>query len=73
MIFVGRLIDRLGTRMGYAAEMVFWSLASMAHAAANSFVTFAAARAALASAYLIALLIIHLLSPQLEPARIAQA
>jgi len=73
MIFVGRLIDRLGTRMGYAAEMVFWSLASMAHAAANSFVTFAAARAALASAYLIALLIIRLLSPQLEPARIAQA
>src|ERR1700682_3713188 len=47
MIFVGRLIDRLGTRMGYAVAMVFWSLASMAHAAANSFVTFAAARAAL--------------------------
>ena len=47
MIFVGRLIDRLGTRMGYAVAMVFWSLASMAHAAANSFVTFALARAAL--------------------------
>ena len=47
MIFVGRLIDRMGTRMGYAVAMVFWSLASMAHAAANSFVTFAVARAAL--------------------------
>lgn len=47
MIFVGRLIDRLGTRIGYAVAMVFWSLASMAHAAANSFVTFAVARATL--------------------------
>jgi ACS family hexuronate transporter-like MFS transporter len=47
MICVGRLIDRLGTRIGYGVAMVFWSLASMAHAAANSFVTFAIARAAL--------------------------
>src|SRR5580704_3044337 len=29
MIFVGRLIDSLGTRIGYAVAMVFWSLASM--------------------------------------------
>ena len=28
----GRLIDRLGTRLGYALTMVFWSLASMGHA-----------------------------------------
>src|SRR5258708_34210032 len=47
MICMGRLIDRLGTRIGYALAMIFWSLASMAHAAANSFVTFAIARAAL--------------------------
>jgi MFS transporter, ACS family, hexuronate transporter len=47
MISVGRLIDRLGTRIGYAIAMIFWSLASMAHAAANSFLTFAIARAAL--------------------------
>jgi MFS transporter, ACS family, hexuronate transporter len=47
MLCVGRLIDRLGTRIGYAASMVFWSLASMAHAAANSFFAFAIARAAL--------------------------
>jgi MFS transporter, ACS family, hexuronate transporter len=47
MLFVGSLIDRLGTRIGYAIAMVFWSVASMAHAAANSFATFAVARAAL--------------------------
>ncbi len=47
MLLVGRLIDRLGTRLGYALAMAFWSLASMAHAAAGSFVSFAAARFAL--------------------------
>src|SRR5437899_11314661 len=47
MLCMGRLIDRLGTRIGYAVAMVFWSIASMAHAAANSFLTFAIARAAL--------------------------
>src|SRR5712672_813035 len=47
MIFVGRLIDRLGTRVGYAVAMVFWSLASMGHAVANSLMTFAVARSAL--------------------------
>src|ERR1700682_4492565 len=47
MIFVGRLIDRLGTRMGYAVAMVFWSLASMGHAIAFSLPSFVAARAAL--------------------------
>jgi MFS transporter, ACS family, hexuronate transporter len=44
MLLVGRLIDGLGTRAGYALAMVFWSVASMAHAAANSFASFAAAR-----------------------------
>src|SRR3981189_1052735 len=39
MLCMGGLIDRLGTRLGYAVAMVFWSLASMAHAAANSFWT----------------------------------
>jgi ACS family hexuronate transporter-like MFS transporter len=47
MIFVGRLIDRLGTRLGYAIAMVFWSLASMGHAIANSLTGFVIARAAL--------------------------
>src|ERR1700688_5298854 len=44
MLLVGRLVDRLGTRLGYALAMGFWSLASMAHAAAGSFFSFAAAR-----------------------------
>jgi MFS transporter, ACS family, hexuronate transporter len=47
MVIAGRLVDRLGTRLGYALAMVFWSLASMAHAVAGSFVSFLAARAAL--------------------------
>ncbi len=44
MLAVGRLIDRLGTRLGYAIVMVFWSLASMAHAAGSSLSSFFAAR-----------------------------
>ena len=47
MISVGRLVDKLGTRIGYALTMIFWSVAAMAHAAANSFAGFLAARAAL--------------------------
>src|SRR5580698_2821396 len=47
IVFVGRLVDRLGTRIGYAVAMVFWSLASMGHALAFSLPSFVAARAAL--------------------------
>jgi MFS transporter, ACS family, aldohexuronate transporter len=47
MIVVGRLIDRVGTRLGYAIAMVFWSLASMGHALGSSFMSFAVARASL--------------------------
>jgi MFS transporter, ACS family, hexuronate transporter len=47
MVLVGRLIDRLGTRVGYALAMAFWSLASMAHALGSSFTGFAIARASL--------------------------
>src|SRR5215813_13270760 len=47
MLLMGRLIDRLGTRIGYALAMVFWSLASMAHSIAGSFAGFAMARFAL--------------------------
>ncbi len=39
MVVVGRIIDRLGTRLGYALSMVFWSLASMGHALASSFIS----------------------------------
>ena len=47
MLVVGRVIDRLGTRLGYALSMVFWSLASMGHALASSFTSFIVARSAL--------------------------
>lgn len=43
----GRLVDRFGTRLGYTAAILFWSLAAMAHAAARSVVGFGAARFAL--------------------------
>jgi MFS transporter, ACS family, hexuronate transporter len=47
MVVVGRLIDRVGTRLGYALAMAFWSLASLAHGIATSFSGFVAARFAL--------------------------
>src|SRR5277367_6587180 len=47
MLVVGGVIDRLGTRVGYALAMVFWSLASMGTALGNSFASFAAFRVAL--------------------------
>src|SRR5437588_12756690 len=40
MVVMGGLIDRLGTRLGFALAMIFWSGASMAHAACNSFTGF---------------------------------
>jgi ACS family hexuronate transporter-like MFS transporter len=47
MLVAGRVIDRLGTRLGYAIAMVFWSLASMGTALGNSLASFAAFRVAL--------------------------
>jgi len=47
MLVVGRLIDRLGTRLGYALSMVFWSVAAMGHAVATGFTSFIIARSAL--------------------------
>src|SRR6267143_4041812 len=47
MILVGRLVDRLGTRLGYALAMAFWSLASMGHALGNNFTSFVIACSAL--------------------------
>ena len=47
MLLVGRLIDRLGTRLGYALAMVFWSLASMGTALGSSLTSFAISRCAL--------------------------
>ena len=47
MLAMGKLIDRAGTRLGYGLAMVFWSLASMAHALCGSLLSFGIARAAL--------------------------
>jgi ACS family hexuronate transporter-like MFS transporter len=47
MLAVGWLVDRLGTRLGYAVAMFFWSLASMGHAISSSFSSFVVARSAL--------------------------
>jgi MFS transporter, ACS family, hexuronate transporter len=43
----GRIIDKLGTRIGYALAVLVWSCAAMSHALAHSVVQFAAARFAL--------------------------
>ena len=47
MLLVGRMVDRLGTRIGYTLAVLFWSVASMAHAACRSLGSFVVARAAL--------------------------
>jgi len=40
----GRLMDRLGTRRGFALSIAFWSVAAVLHAAARSALGFGAAR-----------------------------
>ena len=47
MVVMGRLVDRFGTRIGYALAIIFWSAASMAHAGCSSFGSFVVARSAL--------------------------
>jgi ACS family hexuronate transporter-like MFS transporter len=47
LVTMGRVVDRLGTRLGYALAMVFWSLASMSHAIGSSLGSFVVARSAL--------------------------
>lgn len=47
LLFFGRMIDRIGTRLGYAVSIVWWSVAAMLHAGARSVASFAAARALL--------------------------
>jgi ACS family hexuronate transporter-like MFS transporter len=43
-LLMGYFIDRVGTRVGFAIAVTLWSLASMLHAAARSWVGFALAR-----------------------------
>lgn len=47
MIFVGRFIDKVGTKLGYAISLIVWSLAAIGHAAVRSTFGFIIARAAL--------------------------
>ena len=46
-LLMGYVIDRLGTRWGFTIAVTLWSIASMAHAAARSWVGFAFARVGL--------------------------
>ncbi|MBC7828961.1 MAG: MFS transporter [Chitinophagaceae bacterium] len=47
MIGAGRLIDKLGTKIGYALSLILWSVAAMGHALIRSTTGFFVARAAL--------------------------
>ena len=44
LVSAGALIDKLGTRIGYAVAICLWSVAAMSHALAGSVLGFAAAR-----------------------------
>jgi ACS family hexuronate transporter-like MFS transporter len=44
LIVAGRMVDRLGTRIGYTVVMGIWSLAAMSHALVNSALGFGIAR-----------------------------
>src|SRR5450432_4476447 len=47
LLIFGRLIDKIGTRIGYAISIVIWSVAAMCHALAGGTLGFAFARTAL--------------------------
>ena len=47
LLCTGAIIDRFGTRIGYAIAISVWSVAAMAHSLAGSVIGFAAARFAL--------------------------
>ncbi len=47
LLLAGRLIDRFGTKIGYATALTVWSLAAMGHALAGSALGFGIARSAL--------------------------
>src|SRR3954447_20343293 len=41
MLFAGRIIDKIGTKLGYALTLTLWSIASVLHAFATSTLSFA--------------------------------
>jgi ACS family hexuronate transporter-like MFS transporter len=47
LLVMGRIIDKIGTRVGFSLIMIFWSVAGMAHAFARNVVQFCVARFAL--------------------------
>ena len=47
LLFFGRLIDRIGTKLGYIISIIAWSIAAIGHAFASSTFGFGVARAAL--------------------------
>jgi ACS family hexuronate transporter-like MFS transporter len=47
LLIVGRILDVIGTKLGFAVAIVFWSIAAMAHALARTPFGFGAARFAL--------------------------
>ena len=47
LLIMGRFIDRVGTRIGYAAAIGIWSLSAMAHSIVHSALGFGVARFAL--------------------------
>lgn len=47
LLLAGRLMDRIGTRVGYTIAIIWWSLAAMGHALARTPFGFGVARAAL--------------------------
>jgi MFS transporter, ACS family, hexuronate transporter len=44
MLAAGRLIDKLGTKIGYALATLLWSIAAVAHALASGVISFAVVR-----------------------------
>src|SRR6185503_5744139 len=47
LLLAGRIIDKLGTKIGYALATGLWSISAVAHAFASSVFGFGVARAAL--------------------------
>ena len=47
MVFAGRIIDRVGTKLGYAFSLIFWSIAAACHGFIRTTTGFMAARAGL--------------------------
>ena len=45
MVIAGRLIDKIGTKLGYALSLTLWSLAAVGHAFAKGAIGFGVARA----------------------------